>query len=244
VLQEEGTVAPHVPAYVHLLHEAATRRELLALGGRLIDGACNGQPVAELLDALQRFAPPEAAPADAYLEPLAAFLADEDPPHRVIFPDLLPAGVIMLLHGEPRSRKSLAAFELALAAATGTAPFGLARFWPATGPVAVLHIQEEDPRALTRARLRRLVAERCGDALPATLHVAVRRGVNLDDPAWVTRLGADLTRLNVKLLVLDAARRFSVKTDEGPTKVREFTAVVPRESAARPIRGSPRTSGG
>lgn len=160
-----------------------------------------------------------------YLEPLAAFLAEEDPPQSVIFPELLPSGVIALLHGEPRARKSLAAFELALAAATGSAPFGIERFVPAA-PIPVLYIQEEDPRNLTRPRLRRLVAERCGADPPTTMHVSVRRGVDLDDPAWVKRLVADLTRLGVKLLVLDAARRFSIKTDEGPAKVRELIAVL------------------
>lgn len=160
-----------------------------------------------------------------YLEPLAAFLAEEDPPLSVIFPELLPTGVIALLHGEPRARKSLAAFELALAAATGSAPFGIGRFVPAA-PIPVLYIQEEDPRNLTRPRLRRLVAERCGADTPTTMHVSVRRGVDLDDPAWVKRLIADLLRLGVKLLVLDAARRFSIKTDEGPAKVRELIAVL------------------
>jgi AAA domain len=63
---------------------------------------------------------------------------------------------------------------------------------------------------------------------PDRLHVAVRRGVDLDDLAWVERLIADLHRLGAKLLVLDAARRLSAKTDEGPTKVREFVAVLRR----------------
>lgn len=131
----------------------------------------------------------------------------------------------MLIHGEPRSRKSLAAFELALSAATGSAPFGLERFRP-TEPIGVLYIQEEDPRALTKPRVRRMIFERCGAAHPGTLHLSVRRGVDLDDPRWVRQLIADLPRLGVRLLVLDAARRFSAKTDEGPTKVREFTAVL------------------
>ena len=163
----------------------------------------------------------------SYIESIADFLAEADPPQHVVFPELLPAGVIMLIHGEPRSRKSLAAFELALSAATGTSPFGLERFHPAE-PIGVLYVQEEDPRALTRPRLRRLVTERCGAEPPASLYVSVRRGVDLDDPEWITRLIEDLTRLGVRLLVLDAARRLSAKTDEGPTKVREFTAVLRR----------------
>src|SRR5206468_6638237 len=89
-----------------------------------------------------------------------------------------------------------------------------------------LYVQEEDPRPLTRPRLRALVGARCGIEPPDTLHVAVRRGVDLDDPIWVDRLVADLQRLDVKLLVLDAARRLSAKTDEGPAKVRELIAVL------------------
>jgi hypothetical protein len=112
-----------------------------------------------------------------------------------------------------------------LAAATGTAPFGLARFTPGA-PVSVLYTQEEDPRALTRPRLRRLVQERCGATPPDTLHVSVRRGVDLDEPAWIERLITDCTRRGVRLLVLDAARRLSTKTDEGPAKVRELMGAL------------------
>jgi hypothetical protein len=65
---------------------------------------------------------------------------------------------------------------------------------------------------------------RDGDAGHAA--VSVRRGVDLDDPVWVERLIADCTRLGMRLLVLDAARRLSTKADEGPAKVRELIAVV------------------
>lgn len=160
----------------------------------------------------------------AYIETAAAFIAEDDPPLDFIVPELLPCGVIMLLHGEPRARKSLAALEIALAASTGTAAFGLERFTP-PAPVTVLYVQEEDPRPLTRPRLRAQIHAR-GEVCPDTLHVAVRRGVDLDDPLWVDRLITDLKRLGVKLLVLDAARRLSAKTDEGPAKVRELTRVL------------------
>ena len=110
-----------------------------------------------------------------YIESIAAFIAETDPPLDMIFPELLPCGVVMLLHGEPRARKSLAAFELALAASDGSAPFGLKRFTPVR-PVPVLYVQEEDPRSLTRPRLRALVQTRCDATPPGTLHVAVRRG--------------------------------------------------------------------
>jgi hypothetical protein len=163
-------------------------------------------------------------PSD-YIEPIATFLREDDPPITYIIPEILPHGVIMLVHGEPRARKSFVAFELALAAATGSAAFGLTRFEPPAA-IPVLYIQEEDPRPLTRLRLRALVRTRCGDAVPERLFVAVRRGVDLDDDLWVSRLITDCKRLGAKLLVLDAARRLSAKTDEGPAKVRELTRVL------------------
>jgi len=162
-----------------------------------------------------------------YIETAAAFIAEDDPAQRFIIPELMPHSVLLLIHGEPRARKSLFAFELALASATGTPAFGLERFTPPE-PVVVLYVMEEDPRALTRVRMRAIVKERCGAACPDTLHVAVRRGVNLDDPAWIDQLITDLKRLGAKLLVLDAARRLSAKTDEGPAKVRELTRALRR----------------
>lgn len=160
-----------------------------------------------------------------YIEPLSAFLSEEDTPPRYIFPALLPYGVIMLVHGEPRARKSLFGAELALSGATGSAPFGLPRFEPAE-PINVWYMQEEDPRALTRPRLRALVHERCGDAVPETFYATVRRGVDLDDAFWVDGIIARIQERDIRLLVLDAARRLSAKTDEGPAKVRELIAVL------------------
>lgn len=166
-----------------------------------------------------------AGPTLDYLEPLSTFLAEEDTPPRFIFPELLPYGVLALVHGEPRARKSLFGAELALSAATGTAPFGLPRFEPAE-PINVWYVQEEDPRDLTRPRLRALVRERCGEQVPETFHVTVRRGVDLDDAFWVDGIVERLRARDIKLLLFDAARRLSAKTDEGPGKVRELIAVL------------------
>jgi DnaB-like helicase N terminal domain len=48
VLQEEATVATQVESYVRLVQAAATKRELLALGGRLVHGTENGDAVETL----------------------------------------------------------------------------------------------------------------------------------------------------------------------------------------------------
>src|SRR3989442_4639220 len=141
---------------------------------------------------------PAALPA-SYLESLDEFLNGPDEPPDPIFPGLLYRSLIMLAPGHPRARKTLLGFELALAAATGTAPFGLVRFTPSAS-LDVLYVQEEDPRPLTKLRMRALVESRCGADWPVRLHLAIRRGVNLDDPLWVARIIDDLRARNVKLL--------------------------------------------
>jgi hypothetical protein len=230
-LFQEGAIPAHVAGYIDNLLELWRKRRFVQLGKALALHASNGTSSPELVrvvtETLAEIGGVQSGPTSSYIEPIAGFLAEEDPAVNWIFPELLPCGVLMLKHGEPRARKSLAAFELALAAATGTAPFGLKRFQP-SAPIDVLYIQEEDPRSLTRPRLRRLVRERCGDHPPATLHVAVRRGIDLDDPFWVTRIIDDCRCLDIRLLVLDAARRLSMKTDEGPAKVRELISELRR----------------
>jgi AAA domain len=206
---------PIPPEDINPLHQAYLSDVLRALDacGDALDE--NGGPAA--FEAIE-------SPADQ-IETLAEFLREPDPPGEDIFPDLLRHSEKLLLHGDPRAKKSLIAWELACSAATGTAPFGLTRFQPLEA-VTTVYVQEEDPRTLTRKRLRALVAARFGDAVPERLHVYVRRGLNLDDATCVTRLMHHLRRLDAKLLVLDAARRLSAKTDEGPAKVREFTEVL------------------
>jgi len=229
LLVEQGSITAYLNSYVSLVRGLAARRAMIQTAHQIEARAFTAthEPAAIADDAARALADVATrvytGRDTGYIQSIADFLAEPDLPVTTIFPDLLPTGVTMLLHGEPRSRKSLTAFEFALAAATGTAPFGLARFAP-NQPVRVLYIQEEDPRSLTRTRLQALVRARCGDTLPDTLHVAIQRGVDLDDPMWVARLIDDLTRLEIKVLVLDAARRLSTKSDAGPDKVRELIA--------------------
>lgn len=197
-----------------------------ALIALLIESETVADPVVALL-------PLDPEPTSDYLDDIMTFMREVDPPMEMLFPQILPRGVIMLVHGDPRARKSLTAQEFTISGASWTAPFGLDRL-RSVAPFPVLYIMEEDPRNLTRKRMRRLIQERtrgnpeASANLKKNLHVAVRRGISLDDPAWVERIIGDLRRLGTRLLVLDAARRLSAKTDEGPAKVREVTAVLRR----------------
>ncbi|HEY1277152.1 MAG TPA: AAA family ATPase [Thermoleophilaceae bacterium] len=182
--------------------------------------------VAHSVEAFCALQPVSLDPRRDYIQTIGEFLAEPDPPQDSVFPDLLPTDTLMVIHGDPRARKSLVGFELALSAATGTAPFGLECFKPAE-PIPVLYVQEEDHRTPTKTRLARLVRERCGEALPnERLHVIVRRGVSLDDPEDVAWLTAQIRARGVRFVVLDAMRRLSEKADEGPSIVRELVAVL------------------
>src|SRR5262249_48657732 len=174
---EAGLLVGDVGTALGQLRELAAQREEFA-AAVMVKGATGGaaipwDTVLARLGGARRLRIPRTPGGSDYIESIKAFLVEEDPPALMVFPELLPRGVLMLLHGEPRARKSFAAFELALAAATGTAPFGLKRFAPAEC-ITTLYIMEEDPRFLTRTRLRAMVHARCGAKIPQTLHVAVR----------------------------------------------------------------------
>ena len=51
--------------------------------------------------------PPDAS---AYIETIGEFLTGDDPPTEWVFAELVPCGVIILVHGNERARKSLVAF--------------------------------------------------------------------------------------------------------------------------------------
>jgi hypothetical protein len=164
-----------------------------------------------LVAELQAFHPLQAEPFETWAE----FLADEKREFvTYLIPTLLPTGVLCLVHGQPRAKESVVAFELARALASGQAPFGLVRFQPIT-TYRVLYIQEEDSRAWTQERIRPLVPH------PAALHggVIVGRGVNLDDPAWQTAILDRIQQSQIDCAVIDAARRVSYSADEGPGRV-------------------------
>jgi hypothetical protein len=160
---------------------------------------------------------------EAYIESLEQFVHTAPTEIPYLFEELLPQGVIALIHGDPRSGKTFIGGELFWAAGAGRAPFGLERFRPARA-MRVLYIQEEDPRVLTQFRWRALT--RAQATFPAECHMVVRQGVNLDNSEWIVRLTTDLRALQIELLILDAARRLSIYADEGPVKVARLMGVL------------------
>lgn len=166
-----------------------------------------------------------AADGPSYLETAAEFCAEVDPPQVHIIGELVPMGVTVLMHGEPRTRKSWAAMELAIAAATGTPAFGQERF---AAPLAVptFYGSQEDGRRDFRSRLWRCLRARDQATPPPTLFLSVHANINLESQAWQAAIVRDFKARGIKLAVFDPIRRFSPNVDKGPSEVRAVTGFL------------------
>jgi hypothetical protein len=169
----------------------------------------------------------EEGPAPDYIEFAPSFLSVEDPPLSYLVNDLIPAQVICLLHGEPRTRKSWAALEIAIALATGTPAFGLERF-RVEQAVPVLYSSQEDAARDVRIRAKALLAGRGIDSFPETLAFSVHKGINLESGDWNETLIRDVKRYGFRFIGLDPIRRYGVNVDKGPAEVRAITAYLRR----------------
>jgi hypothetical protein len=162
-----------------------------------------------------------------YIEFAPSFLATEDPPIDYLVNELLPQSVVCLAHGEPRTRKTWAALEVAIAVATGTPAFGLERFH-VPRPLPVLYSSQEDAARDVRLRAKALLAGRRILTLPETLAFSVHKGINLDSGEWQQTLIKDILKYEFRLFILDPIRRYSPNVDKGPSEVRQITAFLRR----------------
>src|SRR5262249_2570258 len=141
-----------------------------------------------------------------YIEFAPVFLIGEDPPIQYLIEELLPSGVIALMHGDPRTRKSWAALDMAIALATGTPAFSLDRF-RVLKPVTVLYSSQEDGRRDVRIRAKALLRGRGIDKFPDTLAFSVFKGINLEFHEWQERLIRDVQHFGFRAVFFDPIRR-------------------------------------
>jgi AAA domain len=162
-----------------------------------------------------------------YIEFAPSFLAVEDPPIEYLVNELLPTGVIALMHGEPRARKSWAELEITIALATGTPAFNLERFC-VKEPVPVLYSSQEDAARDVRMRARAILGGRGIQQFPETLAFSVHKGIDLENGIWHEALIRDAKRYGFRFLGLDPIRRYGTNVDKGPAEVRAITAYLRR----------------
>jgi hypothetical protein len=156
--------------------------------------------------------------------PCPEFLSTSPQPLKYLINQLIPAATLVLLHGDPRTKKSYTALELAIACATGLAAFGLSRFL-APKRIRVLYLSQEDPAHVVRERIRAILADKCLDP-PENLSVGIHQGINLDSDISRNYLRSIVKGECYQLLFVDPIRRFTSNADKGPSEVTPITTFL------------------
>ena len=101
-------------------------------------------------------------------------------------PDLIPGSGVVMLHGQPRSLKTWALLDIAIACATGGCVFGLERF-RVVEPIETWYLTEEDGEMDGHGRISRIAGGTIEQGAPATLTRVDSQSVDLDDPRTQAR---------------------------------------------------------
>lgn len=131
-----------------------------------------------------------------------AYKAAETKPAWVI-PGLLERGQKLLITGQPKTRKTFIALDLARAVAM-CEPFMGFQTWTPTEPATVLLVEGEGTFRELGVRLKKIFEGRQSDRVKI-LH---RERVKLDDPESLAQLRRDCLKLQPSLLILDPFRNF------------------------------------
>lgn len=195
------------------LDKAIKARDLFYAAGYELEEAHR-----RIADFDERHALQEEQPAESFIDFAPKFLAAEDEQLEYIIPGLLPKRALAHWHGDPRTLKSFAAMDVAVAAATGTAAFGQERF-QTQRRFQVLYSSQEDGASIVRPRFKKSICARGITDFPETLGFAIHRGIDFDSELWRERFFAEVTALGFELVIIDPIRSFTANADKGPAEV-------------------------
>lgn len=152
---------------------------------------------------------------------------------------VLPEDSIVLLHGHPRSMKTLFMMNLGLTLAAGLVPFGYDKF-VVKGAARVMHLSEEDPERLFHERFGQTLARYPDETQEQ--HAArlvsyqnffpiVRQGISLDEDKGQSALLKHIEAAAPEVLTLDPLRGVTSNCDKGPSELHEFVRFLRKISS-------------
>jgi hypothetical protein len=146
-------------------------------------------------------------------------------PVEMLIDGLLAGDGLTLTHADPRSFKTWLKLEKALGLVTGRAVGGHCRV-PSAVPVG--YITNEDGARRIGDRLTALLRGHGLTRIPDGLHLAVHRGVWLDDFEWQQRTITTIKERGIRALLLDPLRSLSACVDQGPRELQPFAMFLRR----------------
>ena len=153
-----------------------------------------------------------------------AFMSAGDSEPKILVPRIAYEGCATMVHGRPRSMKSLATLAGCVELSAGMSWWGL--FAPMQ-PLRVGLLLEEDSAPLVRQRLGWILAGLGLDELPDNFFVRVRSGLVLEAPSARAELLEGIRDESIDILLIDPVRAPFPGVDGGPEKgspVRRFVS--------------------
>jgi hypothetical protein len=137
---------------------------------------------------------------------------------------VIPEGGDVMLYGDGGAGKTTLSIDLGFHLAAGDDWLGL----PIARPASVLIIENEGPRPLFRAKLRRKREGWAGSALDDRLHVLERPWgeFSFDDPLWREALAAQIKAFEIDVLIAGPVTRSGMNEAGTLQEVRDFMMLV------------------
>ncbi len=239
----------HAQAVARALHGVAAEVRVLALPdlpqrgdvSDWLDAGGDREELEGLAAACPVWTPGDGDDDDTPTEPLprliSAWEAPDPTPVDWIVPGVIPRGFPGVWAGADGAGKDAVFAALAVALASGTAPWG-AQEWTGTRPRTVVLVSAEDPAWLAVSRLRALAAGLGVDPAGtlSRIHVIGAEATPTLDPTWVEHLVEEICRVGADLVMVGPLRDMIAGSENDSEAVapvlRHLRAVCARTGAA------------
>jgi hypothetical protein len=135
------------------------------------------------------------------------------PPPDWTITNLFAAGDLYLLYGEPGSKKTWAAMDMAVCVAKGEPWLGME-----TKRGAVLLVDEESGERRLHDRMYRVLRGHFAENHDLPITALLDNSADFGDPEWINNLSLEIRQANARFVVIDALADVSPERDENSVK--------------------------